>query len=220
MKLAALFSGGKDSMFALYIAKQMGHEIKFLVNIIPSNEASWLFHTPNLNMVPKMAMSMGIPLIRVKSDGTENGDINSLKCAIKGLKVDGIVIGSLWSDYQWDRMNTVFDELHLKTIAPLWRKNQDTIYDEIISAGIDAIIVGTFAYGFNEDWLGKHLDLNTKKELISLRRKYGVSIMGEGGEYESMVLDSPMYKKKLIINKYEKKYTKYSGTLTVKESSF
>ncbi|MCQ2086008.1 MAG: diphthine--ammonia ligase [archaeon] len=220
MKLAALYSGGKDSTFAIYIAKQMGHEIKFLVNVVPSNEASWLFHTPNLSMVPKMARDMGIPLVRVKSDGTENGDINSLKYAINGLKVEGVVIGTLWSDYQWDRMNTVFDELHLKTIAPLWRKNQDMIYDEIVSAGIDAIIVGTFAYGFSEDWLGKHLNLSTKEELISLRKKYGLSIMGEGGEYESLVLDSPIYKKKLTIREYEKKYTKDSGTLTVKEINF
>lgn len=217
MKLAVLYSGGKDSTFAMYSAKQMGHDIKFLVNIVPTGETSWLFHIPNLNVIPKMARSMGIPLVRVRSDGSENGDINSLKFALKELDVEGVVIGTLWSDYQWDRMNSVLDELCLKTIAPLWRKDQDVIYDEIISSGIDSIIVGTFAYGLDENWLGKPLDSDIKEDLITLRKKYGLSIMGEGGEYESMVLNSPMHKKRLIIKKCKKMYARHSGMLNIEE---
>ena len=55
MRLASLYSGGKDSTFSLYLAEQMGHEIPYLVNIVPEDEASWIFHTPNLSIVPLMA---------------------------------------------------------------------------------------------------------------------------------------------------------------------
>ena len=85
----------------------------------------------------------------------------------------------------------------------------------MVSAGIDAIIVGVFAEGLDEKWLGRHLDMDTKKELLALNERYGVSIMGEGGEYESMTLDSPMFKKRLVIESYEKKMSKDSGTLDV-----
>ena len=63
MRLASLYSGGKDSTFSLYLAEQMGHEVPYLVNIVPDDEASWIFHTPNLGIVPLMAESMGKDLV-------------------------------------------------------------------------------------------------------------------------------------------------------------
>lgn len=215
MRLAALYSGGKDSTFATYLAHQMGHEISLLVNIVPIDKASWIFHTPNLSIVPKMAEAMDIPLISVVSDGTEEGDMDALKDALEGLDIDGVVVGALWSDYQWDRMNRVLGELDLIMLAPLWRKDQDMVYDEMVSAGIDAIIVGVFAEGLDERWLGRHIDNTSKDELKALRSRYGISIMGEGGEYESMTLDSPMFKKRLMINSSNKNVKKGVGTLDV-----
>ncbi|MBS7382313.1 MAG: diphthine--ammonia ligase [Candidatus Methanomethylophilaceae archaeon] len=215
MRLAALYSGGKDSTFATYLAHQMGHEISFLVNIVPMDKASWIFHTPNLSIVPKMAEAMDIPMISVVSDGTEEGDMDALKDALEGLDIDGVVVGALWSDYQWDRMNRVLGELDLIMLAPLWRKDQDMVYDEMVSAGIDAIIVGVFAEGLDGGWLGRHIDNTSKDELKALRSRYGISIMGEGGEYESMTLDSPMFKKRLMINSSNKNVKKGVGTLDV-----
>ena len=215
MRLAALFSGGKDSAFAAYLATQMGHEIRFLVNIMPQVESSWIFHTPNLDAMPYMAEAMDIPLIRVDSDGTEQGDMDALRDALDGLDIDGVAVGALWSDYQWDRMNLILGDLDLVMVAPLWRKDQDMAYDEMVNAGIDAVIVGVFAEGLDEGWLGRRLDPDTKKDLLALRDRYGVSIMGEGGEYESMVLDSPMFRKRLNIVSSEKRMSKDSGTMDV-----
>ncbi|MFA5452800.1 MAG: ATPase, partial [Candidatus Methanomethylophilaceae archaeon] len=111
MRLAALYSGGKDSAFALYLVKQMGHDIPYLVNIVPTDKASWIFHTPNLNIVPLMAEAMKIPLVCISSDGTEEGDLSSLKDVLRNLDIDGVVTGAVWSDYQWDRMNLVCGDL-------------------------------------------------------------------------------------------------------------
>ena len=215
MRVAALYSGGKDSTFALYLAEQMGNEILALVNIVPSDKGSWIFHTPNLDAVPTMAEAMGIPLVTENSDGSEEGDLGALRRALKRLDVDGVVVGALWSDYQWDRMNRVLGELEMVMVAPLWRKDQDMAYDEMVSAGIDAIIVGTFAEGLDESWLGRHLDMDAKKELEALRDRYGISIMGEGGEYESMTLDSPIHLKRLRITDAKKEVGRTSGTYDV-----
>ena len=215
MRLAALYSGGKDSTFALYLAEQMGNEILALVNIVPTDKGSWIFHTPNLSAVPAMAEAMGLPLVTAESDGSEEGDMDALRTALKGLDIDGVVVGALWSDYQWDRMNRVLGELDLVMVAPLWRKDQDMVYDEMVSAGIDAMIVGVFAEGLDESWLGRKIDADAKKELIALRKKYGISIMGEGGEYESMTLDSPVHLKRLKIIDAEKQMTRSAGTYDV-----
>ena len=215
MRLAALYSGGKDSTFALYLAQQMGHEMLALVNIKPTDKGSWIFHTPNLDAVPVMAEAMGIQLVTAVSDGTEEGDLDALRAALKGLDIEGVVVGALWSDYQWDRMNRVLGELDLVMVAPLWRKDQEMIYDEMVAAGIEAIIVGVFAEGLDESWLGRRLDAGAKKELLKLKERYGVSIMGEGGEYESMTLDSPVHSKRLRIVDGKKVMNRNSGTYDV-----
>ena len=215
MRLAAMYSGGKDSTFAMYLAEQMGHEIACLVTVRPEDRASWIFHTPNLSVVPVMAEAMGKELVTVPSDGTEEGDMDAMRNVLSGLDIDGIVVGALWSDYQWDRMNLICGDLGLYVLAPLWRKDQDTVYDEMVSAGIDAIIVGVFAEGLDEKWLGRSLDADTKRDLCRLRDRYGISIMGEGGEYESMTLDSPMHLKRLVIDGSEKRMDRNAGTFDV-----
>ena len=215
MRLAAMYSGGKDSTFAMYLAEQMGHEIVCLVTVRPEDRASWIFHTPNLSVVPVMAEAMGKELVTVPSDGTEEGDMDAMRKVLSGLDIDGIVVGALWSDYQWDRMNLICGDLGLYVLAPLWRKDQDTVYDEMVSAGVEAVIVGVFAEGLDERWLGRRLDADTKRELCRLRDRYGISIMGEGGEYESMTLDSPMHLKRLVIDGSEKRMERNAGTFDV-----
>lgn len=213
--MAALYSGGKDSMLAMYTVSQMGHEVPYIVTVRPSDKASWVFHTPNLSAVPLMAESMGVGQIVADSDGTEAGDLEALRSALSSLDVDGVVTGALWSDYQWDRINLVCGDLGLPVISPLWRKCQDEMYDLMCSSGIDAIIVGVFAEGLDGSFLGRHLDMETKKELLALRERYGISIMGEGGEYESMTLDSPMHSKRLVVERAEKVMERDTGVLDV-----
>lgn len=215
MRLASLYSGGKDSTFALYLAEQMGHEVPYLVNIVPEDEASWIFHTPNLSVVPLMAESMGKELITASSTGSEEGDMDGLRNALEGLDVEGVVTGALWSDYQWDRINMVCGDLGLKVISPMWRKDQDLMMDQMLDAGIRAIIVGCFAEGLDESWLGKEIDHEAVERLKALREKYGISIMGEGGEYESMTIWSPMHLHELHIDSSEVHWTRGSGTLSV-----
>ncbi|MDR3074966.1 MAG: diphthine--ammonia ligase [Candidatus Methanoplasma sp.] len=218
MRLAALYSGGKDSTFALYLAKQMGHDIPYLVSIVPKAQESWLFHVPNIGTVPLMAESLGIELITAETSGSEDDDMNGLRNALCRLDVDGVVTGAVWSDYQWDRMNLVCGELGLRVIAPLWRKDQDMVLDEILASGIKAVIVGCYAEGLDESWLGRELDPEAAEGLRALRETYGISVIGEGGEYESMTLDSPMHSGPISITEYEKDWKKGSGTIVVKKA--
>ena len=143
--------------------------------------------------------------------------MEGMRRALEGLDVEGIVTGAIWSDYQWDRMNMVCGDLGLKLIAPLWRKDQDMLMDQMLDAGIEAVIVGCYAEGFDESWLGRPIDAETVKDLKRLRAKYHISIMGEGGEYESMALYSPLYSKRLRIVSSEREWSRNNGTLHVRE---
>lgn len=215
MRLASLYSGGKDSTFSLYIMEQMGHDVPYLVNIMPEDKASWIFHTPNLSVVPVMADAMGKELVTAPSTGTEEGDMEGLRKALEGLDVDGVITGAVWSDYQWDRMNLVCNDLGLKVFSPLWRKDQDLLMDAFLQSGIKAIIVGCYAEGLGQEWLGREIDSDAVRELKEIRARYGISIMGEGGEYESMTLDSPMHSRPVEIVSSEISWKKDNGTLNV-----
>ena len=215
MRLASLYSGGKDSTFSLYLMEQSGHDIPYLVNIVPEDAASWIFHTPNLSVVPLVAESMGKELVTAKSSGTEEGDMEGLRSALDGLDVEGVISGAIWSDYQWDRMNIVCGDLGLKLMAPLWRKDQDMLMDQFIDSGIRSMIVGCYAEGLGEEWLGRIIDRQAVEELKAIRARTGISIMGEGGEYESLTIDSPMHSRPLEIISSEKDWSRQGGTMRV-----
>ncbi len=218
MRLASLYSGGKDSTFSLYLEEQMGHDVPYLVNVMPEDSASWIFHTPNLAVVPLMAEAMGKELITAPSSGTEEGDMEGLRNALDGLDVEGVITGAVWSDYQWDRMNLVCNDLGLKVFSPLWRKDQDLVMDAFLQSGIKAIIVGCYAEGLGKEWLGRVIDQDAVDELKRIREKTGISIMGEGGEYESMTISSPMHSHPLEIVESEIVWKRDNGTLNVKSA--
>jgi diphthine-ammonia ligase len=215
MRLAAMYSGGKDSTFAMCAAVQMGHEVPLLVCVVPAVEDSFLFHTPNLDLVPLAAEAMDVGLVTAAGGGSEEGDMDGLRRALEGLDIDGVVTGAAWSDYQWSRIDEVCWDLGLRVVSPMWRKDQDMMAAELLDAGIEAVVVGCCAEGLDASWLGRRLDAAAFEELRGLRDWYGISIMGEGGEYESLTLDSPLHRCPLEMTSWEVCWGRNSGMLRV-----
>jgi len=106
----------------------------------------------------------------------------------------------------------------LSSIAPLWQEDPLQLLKEVIELRFEVIIVGVYAYGFNESWLGRKIDLPTVDSLLNLNKKFGVSLVGEGGEYETLVLDAPYFRRKIQLLKTEKIWENDSGYLLVKEA--
>ncbi|MCL2785757.1 MAG: diphthine--ammonia ligase [Methanomassiliicoccaceae archaeon] len=215
MRLASLYSGGKDSTLSLYIAEQMGHTVEYIVNIVPSSDDSMIFHVPNAGMVPLLADSMGKRLVTAPTGGSEAEDIEALRTALSSLDIEGVVMGAVLSDYQWERINAVCEELGLICLAPLWRKRPADVMDELADSGISAVIVGVYADGLDETWLGRDV-IDSYDDLRSAASKNGISVIGEGGEYETLTLDSPMQSSVLVIDDAEKIWNGHSGAMNVK----
>ncbi len=219
MNLAALYSGGKDSTFAAYLMEQQGHGVEFLVSVVPDNIYSWMFHTPNLNLIPAMAEAMNKKYVSVESRGEEKEELAALKSVLENLEVDGIITGAIASDYQWDRINHICEDLGLRVFSPLWRKDPLILMENMIESGIKAVIATVAAEGLNEKWLGRELNSQTLEDLKVLNEKYKVSVSGEGGEYESLTLDSPLHKKSLEIMSFEVIESRDNSRMHVKEAA-
>jgi ABC transporter with metal-binding/Fe-S-binding domain ATP-binding protein len=215
VRLAALFSGGKDSTFAIQVMEMQGHEVPYLVSIVPSDRHSWVFHTPNLHLVPTLAQTMGKELISEVSDGSEEGDLEALRRSLTRIEVDGVITGALASDYQWDRINGVCNDLRIPVYSPLWRKDQRMLMKDMVASGLRAIMVVISAEGLKSDWLGRRIDTGSLGELDHLARRYGFNVSGEGGEFETLVIDSPLFDHTLSIKESEIELTRDGGRLTV-----
>jgi len=215
VKVAALISGGKDSALALYKVLNQGFEVVRVVTLIPKREDSWMFHYPNAYLTNLFAEAAGLPLVSKVTSGKKSEELEDLKSILTGLDIEGLVYGVIASKYQKRCIEQICKELNLTPIAPLWGEDPREILNSLIDLKFKVIITGVYAYGFDESWLGREINANTVKELIELNRRLGVSIVGEGGEYETLVLDTPFFKKRIKILKYEKIWKGDSGYLKV-----
>ena len=218
MRVAALVSGGKDSALALYRALKEGYEVKFLVTMLPQREDSWMFHFPNIHLTDLFAKAIEIPLVKAETIGVKETEVKDLKNLLATLDIEGVVSGVISSRYQKERIDKICRELNLKSIAPLWQEDSIQLLKEIINLNFEVVIIGVYAYGFDESWLGRKINQATLNDLIELNDKYHISPVGEGGEYETLVLDAPFFKKKIRLLRVEKIWENHSGYLLVREA--
>ena len=218
MRVAALVTGGKDSALALHRALKLGHEVKFLVTMIPQREDSWMFHFPNIHLTDLFAKAVEIPLVKAETVGIKETELEDLKNLLATLDIEGVVSGAISSRYQKERIDKVCQELNLKSVAPLWQEDPMQLLKEIVKLDFEVIVVGVYAYGFDQSWLGRKIDSTTLKNLIELSDKYQISLVGEGGEYETLVLDAPFFKKRIHVLQTERIWENHSGYLLVKEA--
>jgi ABC transporter with metal-binding/Fe-S-binding domain ATP-binding protein len=215
VKLAALFSGGKDSTFALYIAQQYGWNITHLVTLAPEKQDSWMFHSLNIHVTDQLADALDIPLVKKTTQGEKEKELQDLLDLLQHLEIDGVISGAISSEYQRTRIEKICYELEIKSFTPLWHIDQEVLLRDQVHAGFNILIVGVFAQGFNEQWLGRTIDEHAIKELNKIRKNYSINTAGEGGEFETLVVDGPIFQKKLVIDETEKKWKRDHGILRV-----
>ena len=207
MKVGVLFSGGKDSCLAAYIAKKQGYELSCLISVVSENLESFMFHTPSISKVEKQSEVMGLPLIVQKTKGKKEIELKDLEKAIKeGIKkygIEGVVTGAVASVYQASRVQRICNKLGIECFNPLWQKDQFELLGDLVKEEFEVIVVGVFAYPFDRKWLEKKIDREFIEEMRKMWEKYKINPAGEGGEFESFVLNCPLFKKGLRVKRGE-----------------
>lgn len=210
-KLAGvLFSGGKDSVYSAYLAKKKDYGLACLISVFSKNPDSYMFHTPSISKVKGQAKLMKIPLVIQKTEGKKEQELKDLEKAIKKAKkeykINVIITGAIASEYQKSRIKKICDKLDLKCFNPLWCKNEFGYLNELTKNKFNVIVTGVFAYPLDKSWLGRRIDQKFIKDVKKLYQKYKIHPAGEGGEFETFVLNCPLFKRALKI-----KNSKISG---------
>jgi ABC transporter with metal-binding/Fe-S-binding domain ATP-binding protein len=208
----ALFSGGKDSSWALYRALERDLPVERLVTVHP-REDSYMYHVPATDLAGLAAESIGIPLLEVDSavdtsDVTDVGrqgdaELEPLEAALRELDADrgieGIVAGAVESEFQTSRIGAMAERLGAEPFTPLWRRDPRELADAMLEAGFEIRVVQVAAAGLDESWLGRRIDRGALSELEVLNDRYGVHVLGEGGEFETLVTDGPHMRRPIEI---------------------
>lgn len=226
----SLFSGGKDSSWALYCALRDGCSIARLLTVHPL-EDSYMYHVPATDLARLAAESIGISLVEIDStvetadvvDSGEQGDaeLDVLERALEKLDdeigVDGLIAGAIESEFQTSRIEAMAERLDAETFTPLWGRDPVSLAEAMLEAGFEIQVVQVAAAGLDESWLGRTLDREALDELIALNERYGVHVLGEGGEFETVVTNGPHMDRRIEIE-YEKEWDGMRGTLRITDA--
>lgn len=209
MKIAVLFSGGKDSTLAAFCCLYSGWDV-VLVSM-RSGEESMMFHHPNVEYCKMLAKAMDLPHIEVKT--TNNDELADLKKAISKLQVDAVATGAIESEYQKQRIDKICEEIGVRSFSPIWRKNKEQMLKEL-QEYFEIYVVALAADGLDEGMLGRRFDAKFSQEMK--RKSPSASSVFEGGEGETFVANAPFFGKRVRIGAWEKEWKGTSGVALIK----
>jgi len=225
----SLFSGGKDSSWALYRALEEGLDVGRLLTVHPKGD-SYMYHVPATRLAALAAESIGIELIEVEPDdfGADDvpdsgaqgdAELEPMERALSELDFElaGVTAGAVESEFQTSRIEGMCERLGCELFAPLWQEDPRELAEAMLDAGFEITIIRVAAYGLDESWLGRTLDAEALDELEELNEEYGVHILGEGGEFETLVTDGPHMSRPIELA-YETEWDGTRGTLKIEDA--
>ncbi|MEM4756369.1 MAG: diphthine--ammonia ligase, partial [Candidatus Woesearchaeota archaeon] len=221
-RLGVLWSTGKDSALAAWIMHQQHYPLMCLITLVSKNPDSYLYHGPNTTLAGLHAQALGVGIVLQHTDGKKEEELDDLRSALLEAKaryaIEGIVTGALFSSYQRERIEKLCDSLGLKCFSPLWHMDQKKELSLLLSSGFVVCMVKVAAEGLDASFLGKHFTTSFVEQLHELEKNYGIQVAGEGGEYETLVLDAPFFSSRLEIIKSHMLHDGSSATLVIDEA--
>ncbi len=223
MKLGSLFSGGKDSTYAIYLAQKQGHEVTCLLSIFTKSEESHLLHYPNLKWTKLQSESMKIPQLTINSESDETDDElfaleNLLQNAKDQFHIEGLVHGGIKSQFQKEKFESLCSKLDLVAVTPLWNTDPEQYMNDLLDSNFVFIMITVSSDGLDDTWLGKQIfksDIGTLKHLSD---KFGFNLNFEGGEAETFVVDCPLFSNSIKINKAKIIWDGYRGRFEIMDA--
>jgi uncharacterized protein (TIGR00290 family) len=198
LKVAASWSGGKDSCFACYKALADGFRVSHLLNMVNRDAKRGMSHGLPCELIAMQARAIGLPI--VQRETTWDTYEREFKEAVTGLKqmgIGGMVFGDIDLEEHRDWVERVCGEVGVKAFLPLWGVEQEQIIADFVARGFEAIVVSAKADLLGSGWLGRSID----GRFISDLKAVGVTMCGEEGEFHTFVTNGPLFKRRVKILK-------------------
>jgi len=193
----ASWSGGKDNCLACYRTIMSGVKVRYLLNMVTEGGERSRSHGLAAQWLQMQAKAMGIPLVQRRTTGTNYEA--EFKSALLALKQEGITAGVFGDiDFEAHRqwIERICSETGITPRLPLWGEDQNEILRDFIDLGFEAVVVATKAESLGKEWLGRKLNLDFVTDLAKLEN---ITPCGEAGEYHTLVIDGPLFEKRMEI---------------------
>jgi diphthine-ammonia ligase len=197
------WSGGKDCCQAAYEAAQQGFSIKYLLNTVTNDGRRSCSHGIEARWIKMQSEAMGIPIVQQPT--TEDNYEAVFSNVLLKMKAEGInygIFGDIDFNAHREWIERVCSSAGIMPILPLWLKDQEKIVRNFIDLGFISVVVATQANLLEEEWLGRTLDVDFVEDLKIYDEN--VTPCGEAGEFHTLVIDGPLFKKRLEIRKAER----------------
>jgi len=197
MQVAVSWSGGKESCLACHRAVSDGFKVSHLLNLA-SKDGRSMSHGIDRKLMCTQSQAVGIPLVQkeVTWETYEQGFKNAVG-ELKKVGVEGVVFGDIGEvPGHGDWTHRVCGELAVRPITPLWGLDPKKILTKFIGEGFEAVVVSAKADLLGKEWLGRRIDRGFVRDILE---KIGVDPCGEFGEYHTLVIDGPMFRRRLEI---------------------
>lgn len=198
-RTAALWTGGKDCSLALHEARESGLDVSELVTFAPPSP---VFLAHPLPFLERQAAGMGLRhrVVTIRPPA-EAGYAK----AARALRLEGIgtlVTGDIAEvDGRPNWMREVCRGTGLEVLTPLWGRDRRGVLSDLLDGGFKAVFSLVKKPWFSRAWVGRAIDRQAVDELASLVPS--PDLCGENGEYHTMVLDGPIFKKALRLPAFD-----------------
>lgn len=198
MKAAALFSGGKDSLYAEYLVEKQGVDVNHLITLLPT--LPWPSpHAENVEALKVLAGSMEkhLSIVDFRKEGAFIEKLES-------LGIDALVAGDVNVEAHRLGLEDVCSKTGLKLLEPLYGRNTLELFHEIFSLGFKALVTGVNLQFMGQGLLGYVIDRGTSIDFLS--RIGGLDPLGENGEFHTLVLECPLFSKAFKLKSSERHF--------------
>jgi diphthine-ammonia ligase len=192
------WSGGKDCCQAAYLAQKQGFQIKYLLNMVTQDGQRSCSHGLASNWIKLQSEAMAIPVLQKLTTGDNYESV--FTASLAKIKEEGIntgVFGDIDFNAHREWIERVCGKAGVTPVLPLWLGDQDKIARDFIQAGFKSVVVAVRSDLLGEEWLGRVFNLDFLKDLSSCDR--GITPCGEAGEFHTLVLDGPLFQKRMRI---------------------
>lgn len=198
VKTIASWSGGKDSCLACYKVIKEGYDIRYLLNFVSSESRRGSFHGLDKEIISLQAERINLSvIIKEVSPDTKKYE-SEFKSAVSELintGIEAMVFGDIYLEEHKVWVDRVCQELNIKPLEPLWKQAPMKLLQDFLDAGFKTIIVSCRTELMGKEYLGRYLDMELAEEL----QEKGICPCGEKGEFHTLVLDGPIFKKPIEI---------------------
>ncbi|GBC00985.1 hypothetical protein RclHR1_04020011 [Rhizophagus clarus] len=198
------FTGGKDSTLTLHLisAQPSEYKVTSLITFTPLiTTKPFLAHSQQLISLQAKTLSLPHSFLPVTPPYLE-----SYRSLIITRNVPYVATGDIL-DVCNQFMDRVVENTNVKLLRPLWERDRNELMNLIFLNNFEVLITCVNLNKINENVARKMVGNMLTRELYEniILKQNDVDACGEMGEYHSMVLNAPLFKKKIVIKKGEQK---------------